>query len=389
MKITELIDFKTFTYNWDKIESIPEFAILKECEQNPKWHAEGNAWVHTKLVCEAAVDFCKQFHWEHEVGYTSLLLTSALFHDIGKGVTTRQGKDGRWHAYGHEIESEKITRRLLWDSDFDHMFRFREDVCSLVRCHMMPLQVFESKNMLEKIAEISRNVPYWHILILLKKCDIIGSWQNDEVSKTADLIKMDSLEKITRQMGCLYKPFLDYSNDYKEYISSQTKKHVDVAVMIGLPGAGKSTISEKLKSGDGVFKDAVIISRDDIRAELGFCQKGQKVVLPKEKEALVSERFNDKMLIAAKCGKPIILDNLNIRKEYRLAYRTVLSNYDVTWHYYYIEAPTLDENMKRRNGEINDNTFFDMIGKFEMPMYDEYDSFVCIKTDEKPEIPCE
>ena len=162
MKINKLINFSTFEFNWTEIEKIPEFKKLKSCKQNPKWHSEGDVWNHIKLVCEAAANICREHHWEHEEGYAGLLLTSALFHDIGKGVTTSQGKDGRWHAYGHEVESEKITRRLLWDEDC----MFRESVCSLVRNHMLALQLFESKDPINKIITLSRSVQSMYILML-------------------------------------------------------------------------------------------------------------------------------------------------------------------------------------------------------------------------------
>lgn len=380
MRVTELINFKTLEYNWEKIEAIPEFKKLKSCEQSTKWHGEGNAWVHTRLVCDAAIKECRLRHWDNEEGYVSLLLTSALFHDIGKCVTTHQGKDGRWHAYGHEVESEKITRRLLWDCEGKFDFMFREDVCALVKYHMMPLQIFESKTMLEKIVEISRNVKYWNILILLKKCDVIGSIQEDEVSKQADFVKLDSLEKIVNRMGCLYSPWEKYEEEYKKFIDSKTKKHIDVAVMIGLPGSGKSTFAELLSKNDLYFTNGVIVSRDALRSELGFCKEGEKTVLSKHNENVVTDEFNERVLKAAKEGKPIILDNLNIKRKYRDGYKSLLSNYDVTWTYYYIEAPTLEENIERRSGQVDKSVFKQMINDMEMPTADEYDKFYSFKT---------
>lgn len=381
MNIKELIDFKTFTFNWGRIESIPEFKKLKNCEQSPKWHGEGNAWIHTKLVCEAAANICREKGWENEEGYVSLLLTSALFHDIGKTVTTHQGKDGRWHAYGHEAESEKITRRLLWDCD-PYGFYFREKVCALVRYHMMPLQIFESKTALEKVAEISREVPYWNILILLKKSDVIGSIQEDEVSKQADFIKLDTLSRIADRMGCLYgKPFdLDFS-EYKKYMDMINKKRVNVAVMIGLPGSGKSTLAEKMaKDEDSIFNGAVIVSRDTLRSEMGFCKEGEKTVLSKHNENLVTEEFNERVLKAAKEGKPIIIDNLNTKRKYRDGYKSLLSNYDVKWTYIYAEAPTFGDNLERRRGQIEKSVFYQMINDMEMPESDEYDTISFVKT---------
>ena len=366
MKINKLINFKTFEYNWDEILKIPEFKKLKSCEQNPKWHGEGNAFIHTQLVCEAASNMCREREWENEPGYAGLLLTSALFHDIGKANTTHQGKDGRWHAYGHEFESEKITRRILWDEDCS----FREGVCALVKYHMAALTIFNSKDKLGKIAELSREVPSMYILSLLKRCDILGSLQEDENSKQCDIIKMETLDMITDRMDCKYYPFKDYFLMPKKFMDGKEKKNITVYVMIGLPGSGKTTFANDLvKNG---FAD-VIVSRDSIREELGYCEKDEKVVLSKEKEDEVTNAFNNKILKAAKEGKKIVIDNLNLKKEYRNGYKTLLSNYNVEWVYYYVEAENLSVNIARRKNQISESVFNEMIGKLEWPSLDEYE----------------
>jgi len=363
MKIDKLIDFENLEYKWDEIEKIPEFKKLKKCEQSPKWHGEGNAWEHVKLVCKEAIRICTCQIWEDY--FAKLFLTSALFHDIGKSVTTHQGKDGRWHSYGHEFEGEKITRRLLWDEDCD----FREGVCALVKYHMMALQLFDSKDPLGKIAEISREVPSMYVLMLLKRCDILGSKPEDENGKNADLIKMTSLENIIDKMCCRYFPFYDYLHDYKNYLDYQNKKTITVYVMIGLPGSGKSTIAQQLINNN---EADIIISRDTIREELGYCKKDEKTVLSKGKENEVTKVFEEKILQAAKQGKRIVIDNLNLKKEYRNSYKTLLSNYNVEWFYYYVEASCLLVNIERRKGQISENVFNEMIDKLEWPTLNEY-----------------
>ena len=50
MKIIDLIDTEKLEYKWDIIETIPEFAVLKTCEQNPKWKTCGKAHLGTPPI---------------------------------------------------------------------------------------------------------------------------------------------------------------------------------------------------------------------------------------------------------------------------------------------------------------------------------------------------
>ena len=381
MLLTDLIDFKNCEYKWDVIESIPEFAMLKTCEQNPKWHSEGNAWNHTKKVCEQA----KRISRYDNIYDSKVLMGAALFHDIGKGVTT-EFKKGNWHSYGHEIQSEIITRNLLFDEDI----LLREEICRLVRWHMDILKVFESKHYAEKILDLSTKVNL-RKLIDLKKCDILGSIPEDFKVTEYDRSTLEKINTISENLNCLNKP--THCFNIKQYsIEHFRKSFIDVHIMIGVPGAGKSTTIENYirPRHDDWHKinetELVIVSRDIARYKLGFCGENEKYLgTPKEEEE-VTKYCNNLIKEDADNGKCIVIDNTNLKRKYRDSVKELLKDYRVSYFYHYIEAPSLEENFKRREGEVPSNVILNMLKSLEWPTYDEYLRFYIHKNNEVYEI---
>ena len=367
MTLRKLIDTEKCEYNWKKIEKIDEFDALKRAEQSPRWHKEGNAWNHTQNVCNEAIKVAKDMTDDED---RLVFLAAALFHDIGKGSTTKIGKDGNWHSYGHEFEGEKMTRLLLWNEDV----WLRERICALVRWHMEIEFVAESDKFLTKLVSISKAVKNLDMLIKLKECDLRGSIQADEEGRQIELLKMEDIRETARSLGFLYSmasvpEFYQY-HWQKTLKAKNSGKPFTVVVPIGLSGAGKSTwVKEN-------YPDAVVISRDSIREELGYVKPGRKAVLSRQKEDRVSTIFNQRLTDAARDGsKTIVLDNLNLKKKYRDAYKEQLSLYAVNWVYAYIETKGLQTNLERRDGDIDLDTLKGMIMAFEWPRPDEYDKF--------------
>jgi predicted kinase len=155
------------------------------------------------------------------------------------------------------------------------------------------------------------------------------------------------------------------------------RKHLEVEMYLGLPGAGKDTaIAASMSDG----KDRAIICRDDIRIELGYCGEGEKYLGTNEEENKVTEVFNRKLKDAAEAGKVIVLNNMNNRRKYRDAYKQMLKDYNVCWKYIYVEASELSKNIERRNGQIHELAFRKMVESFEFPTPDEYDVFQIVKS---------
>jgi poly(A) polymerase len=95
---------------------LPEVSSLKNVEQPPEFHPEGDVFVHTRL----ALSFLPQKP-------SAALALGVLFHDLGKPHTSRF-HDGRIRFHGHALEgadiaweicqrlrmSNKLTERIVW-----------------------------------------------------------------------------------------------------------------------------------------------------------------------------------------------------------------------------------------------------------------------------------
>ena len=361
--------------HWDYIYSIPEFAAMKTLHQNPKWHSESE-WVSGHV--EKVANICKQWiECKHNLDedFVSILMLSALFHDVGKATTTFMNeKDNMWHHYGHEMESEKITRRILWDLGY----YIREKVCGLVRWHMEPFNIIKSKDAAIKILDLQNKVCSLRMLYLVKKFDMEGSVSADPELTKFDANLLNEFYNMCQTLNCINYP--NEINSIRGRISNMLnakRKHLEVEMYLGIPGAGKDTaIAASMSDG----KDRAIICRDDIRIELGYCGEGEKYLGTNEEENKVTEVFNRKLKDAAEAGKVIVLNNMNNRRKYRDAYKQMLKDYNVCWKYIYVEASELNKNIERRKGQIHELAFRKMVETFEFPTSDEYDVFQIVKS---------
>ena len=360
--------------HWDYIYSIPEFAALKTLHQSPKWHSESEfVSGHVERVANECKSWIECKHNLDEE-FAVILMMSALFHDIGKATTTFfKESDNMWHHYGHEVESEKITRRILWDLGY----RLREKICGIVRWHMEPFNIIRSKDPVLKIIDLQNKVYSLRSLYYVKKFDMRGSRSADPELTKFDSILLDSFADICMSLNCFHSK--NNIDDIKKKINDLTNKKpkLTVEMYIGLPGAGKDTaIAASMSDG----KDRAIICRDDIRVELGFCEEGEKYLGTNDEENKVTEVFNRKLKDAAESGKVIVLNNMNNRRKYRDAYKQMLKDYNVCWKYIYVEASELNKNIERRKGQIHELAFRKMVETFEFPTSDEYDELLIINS---------
>ena len=84
----------------------PELEALIGIEQNPKYHSEGDVWVHTMMVIDQAAGL-KEYS-KNPLGF----MLSAVTHDFGKAVAT-EIIDGVTHAYGHEVKGLPLVKTFM------------------------------------------------------------------------------------------------------------------------------------------------------------------------------------------------------------------------------------------------------------------------------------
>ena len=109
---------------------------LQEVPQNPKFHPEGNVFIHTMMVVDEGAKVR-----EKSIDKRSFMW-ALLLHDIGKKPTTKVRK-GKLTSYDHDIVGSEMTRKFL--TYFDEEEDFIVKVTSLVRWHMQSL--FVTKNL--------------------------------------------------------------------------------------------------------------------------------------------------------------------------------------------------------------------------------------------------
>jgi uncharacterized domain HDIG len=175
-----------------KLDNYPFSMIkeLKEVDQNPKFHPEGNVFIHTMMVIDEGAKVRERslnkraFMW------------ALLLHDIGKKPTTKIRK-GKLTSYNHDIVGADMVREFL--SYFDEEESFMEEVTALVRWHMQSL--FVTKNLKYQNVDAMLQEVNINDIVLVSLSDRLGrgNLNYNEIRETKEQINIFK-DRITKSL---------------------------------------------------------------------------------------------------------------------------------------------------------------------------------------------
>jgi predicted kinase len=307
------------TFDWAR--------AMAETPQDPRYHAEGDVWIHTRMVCEALL---QDEAWPGlGAAERRLMLTAALLHDVAKPEVTFRDADGRIRSPEHSVRGEVVARRLLWQMETS--LAFREHVAALVRHHMQPRYLPRQKDPRRRIFAIS-HVVRCDLLALLASADARGRISPDAEPAVNDVQRF---VRLCDHHGCLDRP-RPFPTDHTRFLYFQrlmddpdtvvpAPTGPTLTVMSGLPGSGKDTWVERNRRGRAV------VSLDEIRREIG--------VAPAERQEPVVSVAHDRATRLLAEGQDFIWNATTLGRHHRRTLLQLARPFDARIEIVYVDAP--------------------------------------------------
>lgn len=294
---------------------------LKNCPQNPQHHGEGDVWTHTQMVlAELELDgLCAE---DQEV-----LELAALLHDVAKPLCLQPDLS----CPGHARKGSQMARQLLYQANFP--WRRREQVCNLVRYHMVPYRLVDAPDWQRQLFAIALTTRL-DLLSLLCRADARGRICQDQQRL------LDQIELFAQLAQENPPPFADDHSRLTYFLRGGDPARVvfhqprcQVTLMAGLPAAGKDYWVARHGKGRPV------ISLDGLREEMD--------VGPDEDQGAVIQRAREQAREWLRQGRDFIWNATNLSQQLRQRILNLCFDYKADVTIVYVEAPLAE--IERRN----------------------------------------
>jgi len=331
---------------------------MSRCQQDSEWHAEGDVWTHTELVC---AEMFKLSDWTTLNRRDQLiLLFTALFHDSGKPATTLTDPEtGRVQSPKHALRSLEIVREALMGLSCD--YATREEIAMLVRFHGRPNFLLEKELPEDELIRLSwllRN----RLLYLFALADTRGR-DTDSMDRPEDNLRLWRM--VAEETECFDRPYA-FANDhmrflwFREELSSLHyvplgKFRCTVTLMSGLPGAGKDTWLRHNRP------TLPVVALDDLRRELRIEATGNQG----EVIQLGRERCREHL----RSGKDFAFNATNTTRQTRKKWIDLFADYGARVEIVYVEPSlsTVRRNNRNRTSPVPEDVISKLFRRLEPP----------------------
>ena len=149
----------------------PELEALIGTPQSPKWHPEGDVWIHTLLCVDAMAVILYTQNTQYNEEQKILYLFAILCHDLGKPTTTTIDDDGNIKSIGHEHAGVPIAKSFMGRLTDEHSLI--EGILPLVEQHLKPSQFYRANSSDKAIRRLATKVSI-EDLVVVAKADFLG-----------------------------------------------------------------------------------------------------------------------------------------------------------------------------------------------------------------------
>jgi predicted kinase len=339
-------------------EGQPWARAMSSCPQDEGWHAEGDVWTHTKMVC-AHLTLLDE--WPSLTPRDRMvLLFTALLHDAGKSLTSQVDPGtGRITSPKHAVKGEHLARAVLRDFGCD--LATREQIARLVRYHGRPAFLLDKPDPAHEVVSLSWLIDN-RLLYLFALADTRGR-TTAELGRPEENLHLWRL--VAEENGCFDRPY-PFANDHARFLffrrerpnphyAPHEKFRCVATLLSGLPGAGKDTwIGANLP-------EVPAVSLDHLRGELG--------VDAGDDQGEVVQAARERCREYLRAGRSFCFNATNLLKQTRRRWIDLFADYDARIEVVHVEPPLpviLTQNA-RRPTPVPERVIRHLAGNYEPP----------------------
>lgn len=345
----------SFSVDWPELnDRFDWIRAMVGAQQDPFWHAEGDVWIHTRMVCEELTSLPA---WR-KLDATDRLVTwlGALLHDVAKPYSSKE-VDGRVRSRHHATRGAVHARRILWEAGAD--VGLREQVCGLVRHHQLPIHAADGERSAQRMSAASLRCSL-SLLAIVAEADIRGRVCEDTQEQ---LQAIELFVEYARDLAC-YESAREFPSDHSRLLYFSEARPADVlafddteftvTLMCGLPGAGKT---RWLTSNLAVPR----VSLDDIRAELR--------INPRDNQGAVRREATERARAHLRAKQDFAWDATNLSRDRRRKLVQLFRQYGARVEIVVVEADLdrLWHQNRTREQVVPQRVIESMLLRWEMP----------------------